>query len=212
MQDPFQSYANQGYSPQGYPSLSPYGAAQAGIHPLAAAAIGLHQAGLLNPIYGVGQAGPQGYGPYQSQGFIHPQQQLQLAALAQHAAFPQLLNQHAPGLVPIAAGFQNPLQNPIMTAALLNHPYLGAALQSQYGGQQFGQQAHPLYSQFGQGLGSPFGQPGLQGGLNSPLAPQSWVGQGGPLGAAGFGQINPLLSQMNARAFQGQGLSPWGYQ
>jgi len=198
MHDPFQTYATMS---------SPYGAAQlgslnpigipynpqisninplAGIHPLAAATLGLSQ------------VAPQAYGPYQGQNFIHPQHLQLAAALAQQAAIPQQpFGQYGPALSAMAGPY-----NPI--AALLNNPFVAAALQSQYGAQQ------PHYSQFGPGGGSQFGQ---LGGIGAPLAPQSWVGQGGQLGGAqGFGQINPLLAQLGARAFQGQGLSPWGYQ
>jgi hypothetical protein len=205
MHDPLQSYATMsspygaanlgGLNPLGIPynpqisNINPL----AGIHPLAAATLGLSQ------------MAPQGYGPYQAQNFIHPQH-LQLAsALAQQAAIPQqVFGQYGPGISPVA-GLYNPM------AALLSNPFIAAALQSQYGAQQFSQQPH--YSQFGVGGGSQFGQPGVLGGIGAPLAPQSWVGQGGQLGGGqGFGQINPLLAQLSARAFQGQGLSPWGYQ
>jgi len=209
MHDPFQSYAAMSTpygahlgnsNPMGIPynvqtpTINPL----AGIHPLAAAALGLSQAA-INPINGIPQMGPQGFGQYPAQSFINPQQ-LQLAsALAQQALIPQLLGQQS------SLAFQNP-----MVAALLSNPLIATGLQSQYGGQQFGQQPHSLYSQFAQNGGSPFGQPGLPVGIGYPLAPQSWVGQGGA--AQGYGQVNPLLAQFGPRPFQGQAQSPWGYQ
>jgi hypothetical protein len=149
--------------------------------------------------------GQQPYGL--GQGLINPQQ-LQLAALASQAGF----------------------QHPLLAAALLNHPLIAAGLHQaalgSYGQPQFGLQQHSPYQQFGQ-MGSPFGQMGSPFGQQTgspfgqmgspfgqagyPLAPQSWIGQGGPFGGGqGIGQINPWLSQLG-RPFQGQGLSPWGY-
>lgn len=196
MHDPFQNYANMlptygGASPYGqgsaYAQGSPY-------NPLAT----------INPFAALGispQAGQLGYGLHPAQSFVNPQQlinpQLQLlAALAAQAATPQL-----PGFSPLAAGPQNPM------AALLANPLIAAGLHAQL--------APPLqssYPQFGQFGGSPFGQPGPTAGVGYPLAPQSWVGQGNQVGAGqGYGQIHPLLSQLTARAFPGQGISPWGY-
>jgi hypothetical protein len=210
MHDPFLNYATMaapygaqpygtqpyGTQPYGQPgTLNPIGIPYnlqtsgmnplASIHPLAASALGIQQA-------------------YPLQAFINPQV-LQLAsALAQQAAIPQPFAQHAFGLSPLA-GIQNPV-----AAALLANPFIAAGLQSQYGGQQFGQQQHPLYSQLAQG-GLPFIQGGLQGGIGGQLAPQSWVGPGGQAGLQGYGQINPLAALLAARGIQGQGLSPWGY-
>jgi hypothetical protein len=93
---------------------------------------------------------------------------------------------------------------------------------------QFGQQGSP-YGQIGQQgspfgqQGSPFGQFGQQGSpygqIGSPLAPQSWVGQGGQFGGIqALGQIHPLVAQQLAqqltqqlgpRAFQVPGISSW---
>ncbi len=195
MHDPFLNYATMsapyGAQPGIFNPLGiPYNLQTSGVNPLAAiqplaATLGL----------------PQTYG---QQPFIYPQQQypqqlhaqLQLAAaLAQQALVPQILGQHALGLSPVA-GIPNPI-----AAAVLANPLLAAGLQSPYGGQLF-QQQHSPYSQLGQPGGSPFGQIGI------PLAPQSWIGQGG---LQGYGQVNPVLAQLAARAFQGQGVSPWGY-
>jgi len=196
MHDPFQNYANMS-SPYG--AASPYGqgspyAQGSPYNPLAA----------INPFAALGlspQAGQLGYGLHPAQNFINPQQlinpQLQLlAALAAQAATPQL-----PGFSPLAAGQQNPM------AAFLTNPLIAAGLHS-----QLGQPPQPSYPQFGPLSGSPFGQGGPTAGIGYPLAPQSWVGQGNQLGAGqGYGQIHPLLAQMTARAFPGQGNSPWGY-
>jgi len=68
---------------------------------------------------------------------------------------------------------------------------------------------HPQVGQIGfggQGI-SPFGQPGASlNQIGMPLAPQSWVGQGGQFG---LGQTNPvLLAHLTARALQAQGMAP----
>jgi hypothetical protein len=197
--DPFQTYNTLG---QLYGAQSAMGfqhpAQLSGINPL----LGLAQAGIQ-------QTGQSQFGQNPQQGFINPQQ-LQLASLL--ATNPLL----AVSL----------LNNPLLAATLHSqqaglfggspfgqqqypqfgqqqYPQFGQQQHPQFGQQQqyphFGQQQHPQfgqqqqYPQFGQQLGhmgSPFGQIGY------PLAPQSWIGQGGQ-----FGQ----------RPFQGQGLSPWGY-
>ncbi len=188
MHDPFQSYANlgqhYGQSPIGL-QYSPF--QTPGINPMAAAYnpyLGVSPWAQAGGVPQMGQQSP--YGPGLGQNPIL-QQQLQLAsALASQA------------------GFQNPI-----LAAILGNPLIAASLFSQGigspGGPQMGLQQHSLYPQIGQ-LGSPFGQSGY------PLAPQSWIGQGGLLGAGqGFGQAHPFQSQLTQRPFQGQGFSPWGY-
>jgi hypothetical protein len=138
---------------------------------------------------GFPQIGQQGY-PGIAQGGINPQQQqLQLAA-----AIPQLF-----GASPWAIALQNQL-----LAAALHNPVLTAGLQNPVLGQQVGwQQQHSPFQQ----NSLPFGQTGF------PLAPQSWVGQAGQFGVnQGFGQVHPLLSQLNARPFQQiPGIFPGGY-
>jgi len=114
-------------------------------------------------------------------------QQLAAQQLAQQIVAQQLAAQQI-------AAQQNPFGQPFgLQPALLN----------QQG------QIHPQLGQIGfggQGI-SPFGQPGSP--LNQigvPLAPQSWVGQGGQFG---FAQTNPvLLAHLTARALQAQGIAP----
>jgi len=233
MHDPFQNYASLG---------SYYGIPTPGLPYLAALqASGINPATALNPLAatmglpliaqmgGIPQTGQQGYGqqPWQQpfgqqqpygqqpygqqqlygqqpfgqnpgQGFINPQLQLASALAAQaQAAIPQLL-----GLSSL--GFQHPL-----LASLLSNPLIAAGLHpsalGSYIGPQLGLQPYSPYSQIGQ-IGSPFGQ------APYPLAPQSWIGQGGMFGGGqGIGAIHPLLSQLTGRPFQAQGLSPWGY-
>jgi hypothetical protein len=184
MHDPFLNYATMS---------APYGA-QPGIFNPTGIPYNLQTYG-VNPLAAIQPWGAPNLGQaYGQPSYINnPQQlyaqQLQLAALAQQALIPQILGHHA-------------LANPY-AAALLGNPLLASALQSPYGGQQF-QQQHSPYSQLGQPGGLPFAQAGM------PLAPQSWIGQGGQIGQQGYGQVNPLLAQLAARAFQGQGGSPWG--
>jgi len=117
----------------------------------------------------------------------------------------------------LAAATQNPWQqqNPLLNPVV-------AQLASQFSSPQgpqtaFGQQSYNPYQQHHQhhlahALQAMGQQPAPFGQFNSSLAPQSWVGQGlaGQMGQAGgnYGQVNPLLAQLAARAFQGT--SPWG--
>lgn len=111
---------------------------------------------------------------------------------------------------PFLGGFQNPALN----------PYAG---QNPYQMGQFGlQQQYSPYSQLGH-LGSQLGQhghigallgqigqlgQGAYGQIGYPLAPQSWVGQAGPL--LGGGQyVHPLLQQIGMRTFQNPGIGSW---
>ncbi|HWF48608.1 MAG TPA: hypothetical protein VG168_16480 [Bryobacteraceae bacterium] len=97
-------------------------------------------------------------------------------------------------------------------------PY-GQQFGSPYGqtGSLYGQQSGSPFGQLGspygqQQYGSPYGQGGSPyGQIGSALAPQSWIGQGGPFGGQQFGQGNPLQSQFGARPFQTSGISPWGW-
>jgi hypothetical protein len=90
-------------------------------------------------------------------------------------------------------------------------PY-GQQTGSPYGqqtGSPYGQQTGSPYGQMGSPYGQQFGSP--YGQIGSQLAPQSWIGQGGPFGGQQFGQGNPLQSQFGTRPFQTPGISPWGY-
>ena len=111
----------------------------------------------------------------------------------------------------IAAAVQNAITSNPLLAQIALQPYAqyGQQYQQPYQQQSYQQQPYqqaghavPLY---GQQI-SPFTQ------LGSPLAPQSWVGQGltGHPGQLGQMQFNPLFLQSAARAIQGQGMSPWG--
>jgi hypothetical protein len=164
------------------------------------------------------QYGGQHFGIPTQIGLQYPQQlqanPLAALQLAQAAGIPQQLGQQVFGQNPLQT-LMNPQQqqlqlaalvasNPVLAASLLNNPLVAASLHSQAFGNQLGFQQQ--YPQIGQQLGSPFGQIGY------PLAPQSWIGQGVPFGAAqAFGQINPFQQQVGQRPFQGQGISPWGY-
>jgi len=170
-----------------------------------------------------GQFGGQHYGMPTQIGLQYPQQlqanPLAALQLAQAAGIPQQLGQSVFGQNPLQ-GLVNPQQqqqlqlaalvasNPVLAASLLNNPLVAASLHAQALSNQLGLQQQ--YPQIGQQIGSPFGQ--TFGQIGYPLAPQSWIGQGVPFGAAqAFGQINPFQQQVGQRPFQGQGISPWGY-
>jgi hypothetical protein len=183
--DPFQSYATLGgNSGIGNPFQTPFNAIQ---NPA------MYSGAAWNP-FTIYQPQPAHWqNPLLVAGLqqgVSPHSLLQQTAaqqLAQQIVAQQLAAQQI-------AAQQNPFGQPFgLQPALLNqqgpmHPQLG-----QIG---FG----------GQGI-SPFGQPGSPlNQLGVPLAPQSWVGQGGQFGP---GQTNPvLLAQLTARALQAQGIAP----
>jgi hypothetical protein len=168
--------------------------------------------GLTNP--GLGNPFSSPYSALQASGIPGAGvQQLgpQYAQQLQQAAIPQLMA-------------MSPFGNPWQNAALTQHPFVAAAMQLQnpllnpivaqlaatlqpYSAFQNPYQQHHQQQQIGQAPGfgqqiSPFGQ------FGAPLAPQSWVGQGvagqGQIGGnPGYGQVNPLLVQLVARALQG---------
>jgi len=117
----------------------------------------------------------------------------------------------------IAAALQNPLVNQLALAQLAyamgQQPNFSQYGQQQqpYGHQQlYGQQQQQQpYQQLGQiGLGQQTGSPFNQ--FNTPLAPQSWIGQGGPgQFGVGQGQIQPFFPQGANRGMHGQGINPW---
>jgi hypothetical protein len=136
---------------------------------------------LQNPLAAYNPIAAMGISPF-AQGGISPQH-WQLASLAaQQAAIQQLHG--SPWQNPY--GYQNPLfqnpllQNPLLQAILTQqNPYAHAGLQQQWG------QIQPQMGPYG-----------------NPLAPQTFIGQGGPFGGQ-FGQYNPLLAQLGARGLQG---------
>jgi len=205
MHDPFQNYASSG-SYYGMPT--PIGM----LYLAALQASGINPATALNPLAatmglpsipqmgGIPQTGQQGYGqqPWQQQPW--QQQPWQQQPFGQNPGQSFI----GPHLQLASALSSLGLQHPLL-ASLLSNPLIAAGLhQSALGsyGPQLGLQPN---SQMGQ-IGPQFGQ------APYPLAPQSWVGQGGIFGGGqGFGAIHPLLSQLAARPFQAQGFSPWGY-
>jgi len=194
--DPFQNYSSA-LGPH-YGMTAPFGLPHNVPQASVAPTFGIPQAGFPQP--GISQQiGQPNYGGLQAQG-----------GLAQNPALQALQNPL------LAVAVQTILQNPWL-AAVLQNPSIVAGLQNsplnpvQYGSQQqspyypqigqpglpYGQQQQQLGSPWQQQLGSPFGQ-GL------PLAPQSWVGQPGLLGAGQpFGQVHPLLSQLGVRPWAG---------
>ncbi len=217
MHDPFQNYSTVGnYPGMISPSNFPYTSLQpssinpmAGVNPAALLGMGgpsqIAQqlqtaailAGLQNPFL---QAAMQN--PFINGGLQNPYQQASWGnpLLAIGLGNPFLSGLQNPMLNPIYAG-QNPWQQGGLFAQQQHLPYSQHYSQLGHIGSQLGQ--------FGQQLGSPYGQPGY------PLAPQSWVGQGGPFGggqgfAQGFGQGYPLLQQLGMRPYQGAGIGAWG--
>jgi len=146
---------------------------------------------------------PYGMNPFQSP--INPQQMQQAQSPYGMNPFQSPIN---PQHMQLASLLASPLilQNPLLAASVLSNPQIAASLHSSvpgpYGVPQFGLQPPSLYPQLVQ-VGSPFGP------IGHPLAPQSWIGQGGLPGA--FQNFGPLQPQFIPRPFQGQGPSPWGY-
>jgi hypothetical protein len=147
----------------------------------------------LNPFAGINPGYTQHPG-IPGYGGIHPQLQLQLAALASQGAG----QQWSP-----YSGLQNPFQNPFLTSILQN-PFALQSLQAagllQNPILQNPLLQNPLLAQTGGFGGSPFGQqhtPFQQfGQYGQGLAPQTWIGQG---------------AQFGGRPFHTPGMSPWGF-
>lgn len=206
-QNPFQGVQNpytggqQGMGQQTYGGIPGYGT----IHPLAALIAAqqhpLLQAVLQNPILAQHLASQlQGGQPGQQGGIQHPilQAILQNPLLAQH-----LMTQLQTGLLGQQGSPYGQQQgNPY--AQQQGNPY------AQQHGNPYGQQQGNPYGQqqgwnpYGQQQGwNPYGQQG-QG---MPLAPQTWIGQGGQFGQ----QIHPLLAQLlAARQGGGPGIPGFG--
>jgi len=203
MHDPLQTILSSYYGmptqigvPQ-LPGFNPVGA----LNPLAllgsipqTTQLGYGQQGFGQQGYGQQQPWQQLYGqqPYGQQPF--GQQQFGQLPYGQQQFGPQLGQGLIGQQLHLASALaQLGIQHPLL-ASLIGNPMIAASLQ------QSALQSHNPYSQYGQ-----IGQPGVQFGQTPfPLAPQSWVGQG-------FGGVHPLLSQLGARPFQAQGLSPWGF-
>jgi hypothetical protein len=179
--DPMQSYAMQNYGALGgYPAV----AGQFGVP---------YQGGGISPFgQGVGISPLQNV-PYQN---------------------PLLQNPYIAGLQnPLLQQWQNPLQhlqqNPLLQHAI--QAQIQAQLAQQLGLQPFAGHTQQI-SPFGQS-GLPFGQLGQFGQAGvpwtqgiSPLAPQTWIGQGGQFG--GYGQMNPL-AYLAARGQYTPAFTPW---
>ena len=128
---------------------------------------------------------------------------------------PLLQNPLVAGLQnPLLQQWQNPLQHPLLQHAIQAHLAQQLAAQQlvaqqlaaqQLAAQQLGVQPFGIHPQqispFAQ-TGVPYSQVGGQFGV-SPLAPQTWVGQG-----AGYGQIHPL-AHLAARGQYTPGITPW---
>jgi hypothetical protein len=155
-------------------------------------------AGLQNPIL-AGLQNPLLQNPLQ-QLQQNPLQQLQQNPLLQHAIHAQI-QAHIAQQVAQQVAQQLAAQQVAQQLAV-----------QQLGAQPFGGHS-PQISPCGQ-TGSPYGQIGAQFGQGvnpwaqamSPLAPQTWVGQGGQVG--GYGQIHPL-AHLAGRGQYVPGIAPW---
>ena len=212
--DPMQSYATSGY-PGATPLGLPYGAFQTpAIDP--ALANPFVQAMGISPAYSGYGTNPAQFGT--SGGWQNPWQNPLLTAGAQHPLLYAALQNSI---------LQNPLlqQHPILQPQLLQNPLLQTPFmnpiqaQLQAHAQQLALQAYAAQaggiSPYGAGspygqMGSQFIQPGLPSSPISPLAPQTWVGQGGGIGYGQGQSIQPhALAQLVGRGSQAPGISPW---
>ena len=213
MQDP--TYATLGAYSGVTPLGMPYGALQTpGINPAVA-----------NPF-----AQTMGISPTFSPYATHPAQ-LGIATGWQHPLLQNPLITAGVQNPLIYPGLQNPiLQNPVLQHQLLQHQLLQNPIlhgpfvnpiqaQLQAYAQQLALQAYAAQagaiSPYGAGspyghMGSQFTQPGLPSSPISPLAPQTWVGQGGGIGYGQGQSIQPhALAQLVGRGSQAPGISPW---
>jgi len=228
MHDPMQSYAASVAFPGVTPFGLPYGALQTqGINPT-----------LANPFAQI-----MGISPAYSGYPTHPLQQLGATSSWQNPLWQNPLFTAGVQNPLLYSGLQNPIhqnpllqnpihQNPLLQNQLLQHQLLQNPIlqnpfvnpiqaQLQAHAQQLALQAYAAHaggiSPYGVGspyaqMGSPFTQAGVPPTV-SPLAPQTWVGQGGGFG---YGQGQPIqphpLAQAFGRGFQGfqtPGISPW---
>jgi hypothetical protein len=208
--DPYQTYPTFMTNPGlGNPFTS--GINPIAYNPLAAQQLGAQGIQGIQGVPNYGGVPQQWYGASQNPfagGFQNPALQNPFGNAGQQNPFLAAAIQNP--LVAYALQMQSPLLNPLVAQ-------LASQLGAQIGYQPYSpfQQGYPQQHQMGHAaLGqqiSPFAQFNPQGGqFNPQLAPQSWVGQGigaqvGQLG--GYGQANPLLAQLAARALQG--VSPW---
>jgi hypothetical protein len=203
--DPMQPYATSGY-PGVTPFGLPYGALQT-------PGIQVPYANPLAQIMGISPA-YSGYATHSVQPGITGGQNPLLTAGAQHPL--------------LYAVLQNPilqnalLQNPVLQHQLLQNPFVNPIqAQLQAHAQQLALQAYAAQlggaAPFG-GQSSPYGQIGVQLGQSgqpwtqaiSPLAPQTWVGQGAGIGYGQGPSIQPhALAQLVGRGLPTPGISPW---
>jgi hypothetical protein len=231
MHDPTQAYSTLGAYSGATPFGVPYGALQTpGINPFIAhqwaQAMGISPAfsGYQHP----GQVGltggwqnPFGQNPFGQNPFgQNPFGQNPLSQLTQGIQNPLLYaGLQNPQLQ--QALLQNPMLHPLLQNQLLQNPLLQHSLmnpiQAQlqahaqqlalqaYAAQAGGASPYGVGSLYGQTI-SPFTQQGLPSvpGI-SPLAPQTWVGQGSGIGYGQGQSIQHPLAQLVGRGFQG----PW---
>jgi hypothetical protein len=208
--DPTQTYAMQAYANLGgYPGV----AGQFGVPHPALQTLGLQPG--ISPLLGGGILPTQNI-PYQNPLLQNPfvaglqnplQQQWQHPFLQQHPLLQQHLQQHQ--LLQHQL-LQHAIQAQIQ--AQLAAQQLAQLAAQQVGMQPFGGQSQQIspFAQTGSPyghLGGQFGQVGGPWGQGvSPLAPQTWIGQGGQFGG-GYGQIHPL-AHLGAHQYI-PGMTPW---
>jgi hypothetical protein len=207
--DPTQTYAMQAYGNLGgYPGA----AGQFGVPHPALQTLGMQPG--ISPLLGGGISPLQNI-PYQNPLLQNPfvaglqnplQQQWQNPFLQQHPLL-QHLHQHQV----LQHAIQAQIQAQLVAQQLAQLAAQHLATQ-QPGMQPFGGQPQQI-SPFAQ-TGSPYGHLGGQFGQAggpwsqgvSPLAPQTWIGQGGQFGG-GYGQIHPL-AYLGAHQYT-PGITPW---
>jgi hypothetical protein len=173
----------------GYPGVTtPFGSPYAGLQ---GAGIGMNPLA-FSPFGQQGYAGIPGYGANYPQQQFGPQQQFNPL---QNPIVQQVVQQAL-----LHAALQNPiLHNPLLQNPLLQNPLLLQHLQNPL--------VNPLQAQLQAHWVAQQTAPWAQGGY--PLAPQTYLGQGGQFGGGiGYGQVHPL-SQLVGRGIQNPGISSW---